>query len=176
MVAFLEVFCNITLRLSGTLYVTSNLLFFEIVASHTILKYLEQVVDNVNDEDSDEVEEIASRVTNFKEIGKKMRMKYDKYYDTPEKMNLLVYIAPIFDLRYKLVGLEFWLCDLFREVQGSIIALKVKEKVNALFDEYWQSYKPLTYQNGQSNGHKRKLRVVVHLVGLAPMHKSYERS
>ena len=65
-----------------------------------------------------------------------MMMKYDKYYGTPEKMNPLVYIAPIFNPRYKLVGLELSLCDLFREVHGSVIALKVKEKVEALFDKY----------------------------------------
>jgi len=50
------------------------------VAIHTILKHLEQVVKtiDVNDQDSDEIEDIASRVTNFKEMAKKMRMKYDK--------------------------------------------------------------------------------------------------
>ena len=58
------------------------------------------------------------RVTNFKE------------------MNSLVYIAPIFEPRYKLVCLEHSLCDLFREVQHIVIALKVKAKVEALFDEY----------------------------------------
>jgi len=51
-------------------------------------------------------------------------------------MNPLVYIAPIFDPRYKLVGLELSLCDLFGETQGSVITLKVKEKVKVLFDEY----------------------------------------
>jgi len=35
LLVFLEVFYNVTLRLSATLYVTSNLLFFEIVAIHT---------------------------------------------------------------------------------------------------------------------------------------------
>ena len=73
---------------------------------------------DVNDEDSVEIEEITSRVTNFKEMAKKMMMKYEKYYGTPEKMNPLVYIAPIFDPRYKLVGLELSLCDLFGDVQG----------------------------------------------------------
>ena len=48
---------------------------------------------------------------------KKMRMKYAQYYGTPEKMNLLVYIAPIFDPRYKLAGLELSLYDLFGEEQ-----------------------------------------------------------
>ena len=68
-------------------------------------------------------------------MAKKITIKYDKYYGTPKKMNPLVYIAPIFDPRYKLVVLELSLCDLFGDVQGSVIALKVKEKVQALFDE-----------------------------------------
>ena len=38
-------------------------------------------------------------------------MKDDEYYRAPKKMNLLVYIAPIFDPRYKLVGLKLSLCD-----------------------------------------------------------------
>ena len=72
---FLEVFYNVTLHLSGTLYVKSNPLFFGIVAIHTMLKHLEKVVEtiDVNDEDSDEIQEIASKVTNFKEMAKQMR-------------------------------------------------------------------------------------------------------
>jgi len=78
-----------------------------------------------------------------------MRIKYDKYYDTLEKMNPLVYISPIFDPRYKLAVLEVSLCDVFGEVQGSAIVLKVKEKLETLFDEYWQLYKPLALQSAQ---------------------------
>ena len=91
-------------------------------------------------------------VTNFREMAKRMRMKYDKYYGAPDKMNALVYIAAIFDPRYKLVGLELSLCDLFGDIEGSAIVSKVKEKLQALFDEYWQLYKPLTTQSGQSSG------------------------
>jgi len=79
--------------------VTSNL---EIVAIHTLLKQLEEVVETIdaNDKESEDIEDIGSRVTNFKEMAKRMRMKYDKYYGRPEKMNPLVYITPIFDPRY----------------------------------------------------------------------------
>jgi len=69
-----------------------------------------------------------------------------------KKVNLLVYIAPIFDPRYKLAGLELSLYDLFGEEKGFAIGLKVKEKVEALFEEYWQLYKPLSSQSGQSSG------------------------
>ena len=85
-------------------------------------------------------------------MAKRMRMKYDKYYGTPEKINPLVHIAPIFDSRYKLAGLEVTLCDLFGEVQGNAIVLKVRKKLETLFIEYWQLYKPLAPQNGQSSG------------------------
>jgi len=63
LLVFLEVLYNVALHLSGTLYVTSNLLFFDIVAIDTMLKHLEQVVEtiDVNDEDSDEINKIASR-------------------------------------------------------------------------------------------------------------------
>jgi len=47
----LEVFYNVTLQLSRTLYVTSNLLFFEIMVIHTMLKHLEQVVETIDDND-----------------------------------------------------------------------------------------------------------------------------
>ena len=136
----LEVFYNVTLHLSGTSYVTSNLLFFKIVAIPSMLRNLEEVVDtfDANDEEGVTIEEMKYSVTNFTEMAKRMRMKYDKYYGTPEKMNPLVYIALFFDPRYKLVGLEVSLCYLFGEIQGSVIILKVKDKLKALFDEYWQ--------------------------------------
>ena len=41
LLVFLEVFYNVTLCLSGSSYVTSNLLFFEIVAIRTMLKHFE---------------------------------------------------------------------------------------------------------------------------------------
>ena len=117
---------------------TSNLLFFEIVVIYDMLNQLEQVVETIdaNDEESEEIEEIGSRVTSFKEMAKRIRMKYDKYYGTLEKTNPLVYMAPIFDPRYKLAGLEVSLCDLFGEVQGSVVVLKMGEKLETLFDEY----------------------------------------
>jgi len=154
LLVFLKVFYNVTLRLSSTSYVTSNLLFFQIVAIHSMLQHVEEVVETIddNDEVSEGIKELGRRVTTFAGMAKRMMMKYDKYYGTPEKMNPLVYIAPIFDHQYKLVGLEVSLCDLFGEMQGSAIVLKVKEKLEALFDEYWQLYKPITPQSGQSSG------------------------
>ena len=46
-----------------------------------MLKNLEEVVEIIDAND----EEGESTVTNFKEMAKKMRMNYAKYYSTPEK-------------------------------------------------------------------------------------------
>jgi len=156
---FWDVFYNVILRLSDTSYVTSNLLFFEIMTIHTMLNNLKQVIEtiNANDEESEEIEESGSTVTNFKEMAKRMKIKYDEYSGTPEKMNHLVYLAPIFDPRCKLVGLKVSLCDLFGEVQGNAIVLKVGEKLEILFDEYWQLYKPFTPQSGQNSRTQPKI-------------------
>jgi len=91
-----------------------------------MLRNLEEVADTIdaNDEEGVVLEGMEYSVANFKEMAKRMRMKYDKYYGTPKKMNPLVYIAPIFDPRYKFVGLEVSLCDLFREIQGSAIVFE----------------------------------------------------
>jgi len=101
--SFLEVSYNITMRLSGTSYMIFDLLFYEIVVIHIMLEHLEQCAETIDASD-EESEKIISGDINFREMTKRMRMKYDKYYGTPEKMNPLVYIALIFDPRYKLVS------------------------------------------------------------------------
>ena len=53
-------------------------------------------------------------------------------------MNPLVYTTPIFDPRYKLANPEHSLCDLLGDIHSSATALKVKEKVETLFNDYWQ--------------------------------------
>jgi len=117
LLVFFEVFYNVTLHLSGSLYVAFNMLFFEIVAIHTMLKYLEQVVETIdtNDDENKRTEDSGSTITNFKEMARRMTMKYAKYCGTSKKMNLLVYIAPIFNPRYKLAGIELSFYDLFGE-------------------------------------------------------------
>ena len=95
-----------------------------------MLKNLEEVIEiiNANDEKNEGIVEGESTITNFKEMAKKMRMKYDKYYGAPEKMNPLVYIAPIFDPRYKLVGLKLSICDLLEKYKAVLSLWKWKRR------------------------------------------------
>ncbi|VFQ91390.1 unnamed protein product [Cuscuta campestris] len=154
LMVFLEAFYNATLHLSGTSYVTSNLLFFEIVAIYKMLQNLEDIDEVIDVQDIEigvEGEEDEVMVKNFKEMVNRMKLKFEKYYGRLEKLNTLVYIAPIFDPRYKLEGLEICVCDLFGATSGDSIMEKVKGSVDTLFDEYWQLYKPSQAQSGQSS-------------------------
>ncbi|KAF7820677.1 zinc finger BED domain-containing protein RICESLEEPER 2-like [Senna tora] len=75
-VQFLKVFYTITLRFSGSLYVTSNSCFHDIAHVHTMLQ--------------------ASAVHQDPLIGemtKKMKLKYDKYWGKLENMNPLLVIG-----------------------------------------------------------------------------------
>jgi len=86
---FLEFFYNVTLRLSGTSYVTSNLLFFEIVAIHSMLRNLKEVVDTIDahDEEGVVLEGMEYSVINFTEMTKRMRMKCN----SPTLINGFIY-------------------------------------------------------------------------------------
>ena len=109
----LEVFYDVTLHLSGNSRATSNHLFFEVMAIHTMLKHLEQVVETVdaNDEESEKIEEIRSKVTYFKEMAKRMLTKYAKYYSTPKKINPLVnYSSLILDTSFSVLRFLFVIC------------------------------------------------------------------
>jgi len=52
-----------------------------------MLRNLEEVVETIdaNDKESVGIEEMKYSVTNFTEMAKRMRMKYDKYYGTLDK-------------------------------------------------------------------------------------------
>ena len=52
------------------------------------------------------------------------------------------------------------------------MALKLKEKVEVLFDKYWQLHKSLTPQSWQSSGAQTKVESGMHLLDLPLIHKS----
>lgn len=85
---FLQHFYELTKKVSGTNYVTSNTFFEEVAAINYLLdKWSERVICG-----DDEV---------FKNMAIKMKDKYDKYWGDPEKMNKYIFIAAILDPRIK---------------------------------------------------------------------------
>ncbi|XP_048502686.2 zinc finger BED domain-containing protein RICESLEEPER 2-like [Beta vulgaris subsp. vulgaris] len=116
---FLQAFYDLTLRVSGSLYVTSNLFFHELVNVALLLKELES---------SEDFEMCV--------IASKMKEKYDKYWGDVEKMNMLIFIAVVLDPRYKLDYVEWMITQIYRVDVASTLITNLREALNAMYEEY----------------------------------------
>ena len=86
---FLRTFYKVTTRISGSLYVTSNLFFKEICIVQGNLKELGK-----------------DPSTLLGAMAVSMQQKFDKYWGNLEKMNVLLYIATILDPRCKMEAIK----------------------------------------------------------------------
>ena len=90
MVALLEIFYDMTVRVSGSYYVTSNNFFTEISDLHCMLSEVQNAFD-----------------LSLQSMGLNMKAKFDKYWGDLEKTNTLIFISIILDPRDKLEYMEF---------------------------------------------------------------------
>ena len=104
---FLRHFYSLTLRISGALYVTSNLVFREICEVDLLLRYW-----------------LSSNDVELNEMARKMKEKYDKYWGSIEKMNMILYHAVILDPRHKLEFIEFSFDKLYGGTEQSNVMKK----------------------------------------------------
>ncbi|XP_028123576.1 zinc finger BED domain-containing protein RICESLEEPER 2-like [Camellia sinensis] len=81
---FLRMFYNATKRFSGSLFVTSNTFYTEIFVIENMIGQL--IKDN---------DPILSS------MAKKMKEKFDKYWENGDKINLLLYVVVVLDPRKK---------------------------------------------------------------------------
>ncbi|KAG8489971.1 hypothetical protein CXB51_015455 [Gossypium anomalum] len=116
---FLEYFYEVTLRISGTSYVTSNNFFYELSEIDILLRDA-QLNSNFD----------------FNVMAIKMKEKYDKYWGDIDKMNLLMFVACVLDPRQKLKYLEFALSEMSSSEKAYEMMQKLKESLYELFDEY----------------------------------------
>ncbi|PPD95884.1 hypothetical protein GOBAR_DD07094 [Gossypium barbadense] len=116
---FLEHFYEVTLRISGTSYVTSNNFFDELSEIDIRLRDA-QLNSNVD----------------FNVMAIKMKEKYDKYWGDIDKMNLLMFVACVLDPRQKLNYLEFALIEMSSSEKACEMTQKLKKSLYELFDEY----------------------------------------
>lgn len=116
---FLESFFNLTLRVSGSLYVTSNVHFHEIGELSCVLKTLT------------ESDDFCLRM-----MAKKMKAKFDKYWGAPEKMNKMIFIACVIDPRFKFDYVDFVFLRMYGEEKREKMSDQVKSYMISLFDEY----------------------------------------
>jgi hypothetical protein len=96
-IKFLQVFYDVTVKISGSMYSTSNLFFDILCYVHSCLtKY------------SESSDPLLSTMAN------RMKEKYDKYWGNVEKIIPLLFVASLFDPRYKIIALEYWFQLSFR--------------------------------------------------------------
>ena len=121
LVKFLKIFYDSTLRISGSLYVTCNLLFQELCIVQTSLSKL-----------------CENRDPFLSVMAMSMKKKYDKYWGNIEKMNLLIFVAVLLDPRCKLGALSFWFKQNFdaNSNEAEEMLTKVKNVFQRLYDEY----------------------------------------
>ncbi|XP_073273203.1 zinc finger BED domain-containing protein RICESLEEPER 2-like [Primulina huaijiensis] len=119
MVKFLETFYELTLRVSGSSYVTSNVHFHEIGEVACIFKMLV---------DSDD--------TDLSCMAEKMKAKFEKYWSAPEKMNKMIFVACVLDPRFKFEYVAFVLLSMYGEEKGGKMRDDLKLYVISLYDEY----------------------------------------
>uniref|UniRef100_A0A803MKL1 BED-type domain-containing protein n=1 Tax=Chenopodium quinoa TaxID=63459 RepID=A0A803MKL1_CHEQI len=116
---FLQAFYDLTLHVSGSLYVSLNLFFHELVSVAVLMKDLVS---------SDDVDMCL--------MACRMKEKYEKYWGDPEKINLLIFIAIVLDPRYKLDYVEWMITEIYDPIVASKLVDNVKVALNALYEEY----------------------------------------
>jgi hAT family C-terminal dimerisation region/Domain of unknown function (DUF4413) len=154
---FLKHFYHLTIRISGSFYVTANTFFHEIINVECLLRNLRA---------SNDVE--LSAMTN------KMTGKYEKYWGNIEKVNSLIYVAVILDPRHKLEFVEFTLVNLYGEEKGKKMIKKVNDDLTLLFDEYKILHGSIINDQG-GRSKQRKIAPVVEDIGvLTSMFKKHK--
>lgn len=119
LVKFLEIFYDVTLRMSDTSYATSNLHFRVLSIVHEHLKSYCQSGDML-----------------LSNMAQRMKVKYDKYWGDIEKVNKLLFVAIALDPRYKLVVVEFWFKKIFGNKKADEIVGILRTDIDHLYGQY----------------------------------------
>ncbi|GKV51971.1 hypothetical protein SLEP1_g58582 [Rubroshorea leprosula] len=124
LIKFLHHFYELTGKVSGTLYTTSNLYLPELSEVDHILTKWERDVD-------------------LYELAGKMRTKYTKYWGDPREMNKNIFSVVVLDPRYKMDYLEYLMLKMYGrksdgqlDDNGPLYVAMVKREMGILFEEY----------------------------------------
>ncbi|WOL13416.1 zinc finger BED domain-containing protein RICESLEEPER 2-like [Canna indica] len=118
-ITMLGLFYDTTIRVSGSLYVTSNTFWTE------ISDLLSTILEWTRSDDS-----------NVKGMGTKMKTKFDKYWGNVDRMNKIIFFAVVLDPREKFMAMEVSFCDIYGENEGIELFERVKMSLYDIFKEY----------------------------------------
>ena len=156
---FLEKIYELTLKVSGSQYITCNVHFEDICELDAYLKLC-----------------VASDDLDLSKMALGMKEKFKKYWGTPEKMNKMIFIAFVLDPRNKFVYVSFALEELLGEETGNVVNTKVESYLRDLFAIYVSKYgkgsksQPSSSDSSDSSGSgisqnmsKNSLRTKLHM-------------
>ncbi|KAL5556687.1 hypothetical protein UlMin_038923 [Ulmus minor] len=118
-VKFLKTFYKVTTRISGSLYVTSNLFFKEICVVQGNLKELGK-----------------DPSTLLGSMTFSIQQKFDKYWGNLEKMNVLLYIATILDPRCKMEAIKHEFGFLYDNETSAKLLKHIEDVLHRLYNFY----------------------------------------
>ena len=58
-----------------------------------------------------------------------MKNKYDKYWGSMDNINLMLFVAVVLDLRYRLKYVKFWFREWYEKDKGDAMSSKVRDAV-----------------------------------------------
>ncbi|XP_021768212.1 zinc finger BED domain-containing protein RICESLEEPER 2-like [Chenopodium quinoa] len=116
---FLKIFYDATLRLSGSLYATTNVYLLELV---TIWKMIKKKCKSV---DSGEM---------LMAYG--MKKKHEKYWENVDNINLMLYVAVVLDPRRKMHYVKWAINDQYDSMKAAKLHDMVMNTLNLLYEHY----------------------------------------
>ncbi|XP_019153569.1 PREDICTED: zinc finger BED domain-containing protein RICESLEEPER 2-like [Ipomoea nil] len=139
LVHFLKGFYEMTVRISGSLYVTSNTFFSDISDLGCML---DDMVNSVS--------------TSKKDMGSHMKQKFEKYWGDPEKMNFLIFYANILDPRDKIEYMPAQFAQLYGDEKGKSCFEKVQSSMGRMKSQ-------LKQQRMEAGGSSKQTELQIYL-------------
>ena len=118
-VRFLKTFYDLTMKLSGTLYATSNLFFNEICEVKQELIILSEEEDNL-----------------LSQMAMGMEKKFDKYWGSLEKMNVIMFFGLIIDPQYKMDYVKHCIGVMYGSDTAEEMIVQIEASLKKLYNEY----------------------------------------
>ncbi|CAA7062153.1 unnamed protein product [Microthlaspi erraticum] len=134
LVPFLESFYETTVKISGSLYITSNVYMKEIFG-------LSLLIMKMGMDESRSIREMSVR----------MREKYDKYWGNFDNMNMLIFVATVLDPRYKMQWVKWLIDEIYSAQDASDLLSKVRAALDKMFDYYKTMVPESTVSSSERN-------------------------
>ncbi|KAK8489417.1 hypothetical protein V6N12_037560 [Hibiscus sabdariffa] len=116
---FLQIFYETTLKVSGSLHVTSN--------SYVPLIFgVRDLISSYCGHESESMRKMAHQ----------MKVKHDKYWGHVDNLNILLFVALLFDPRHKWDFVKWIVCDTYDFESANSLLSTIKVTLKALYEFY----------------------------------------